>query len=339
MRFWNAVLTFLTLIGCSGFGAGSIVPEITNLATTITDSLTANNKKIVAVADFTDLEGNVNILGRFIAEEVSIQLASSGKNISIIDRNQLKRLLAEKNISTTGVIDPNLSKQIGDISGAEAILTGSAYPTGGSLYVSVKIIDVATARIFAGASITVARNEVIDELIKTSFKIPETTRQAQKPTFSPQVKEASNFIFILEEVTMDGNTMNLGFTVKNSFKEPRYLTVNTIKGIDDTGRIYYPSGFSIGQNRARIGDEGKIMSANSENFDVYLTEYQQIKAKLTIRNISTKASVIGTLEMTVAPVNIMDKQTTFIRLEDDLSTIQFTNIPVLRNKDDSSFGN
>jgi hypothetical protein len=34
--------------------------------------------------------------------------------------------------------------------------------------------------------------------------------------------------------------------------------------------------------------------------------------------------------MTIAPVTIMDSRGTFMRLEDDPSTIQFTNLPVKR---------
>lgn len=317
---------------------GSVIPEITNLATTVSESVVANNKKIVAVTDFTDLEGNVNLLGRFIAEEVSIVLASQKKNITVIDRNQLKKMLGEKNISTTGVIDPGFAKQIGSISGAEVILTGTAYPVTGGLYISVKLIDINSARIFGGESITVARSQAIEDLIKISFNIQEPAQKVQKVAFTPQIKEASDFIFILKEAVMDGNTMILNLEIKNNINEVRYLNVDSMKAIDDNGRIYYPSSFSVGPIRASIGDAGKIQSTSggkiSENFDVRFREYQQIKAQITLRNISPVSKLIGVFEMAVAVVNIADNLGTFLRQEDELSKVQFTNITVLREKND-----
>ena len=337
------VLAFLALVWLipACYAAGPVIREISSIAKTVCDSLNANKKMIVAVTDFTDLEGNVNVLGRFLAEEISISLASGEKNITIIDRNQLKKALAEKSISTTGIIDPGFAKQIGRISGAEVILTGSAYPVADSLYVSVKAIDVDTAKIFAGMSTTIERNQILDDLIKISFKIDETSKQPQKISFTPQVKEAYDFILILKESAMDGNTISLGFEVKNNLDEARFLTIDSVRAIDDTGKVYYPSSLTAGQLRAYIGESGKIQSVNrgivSDNFDIWLRENQQIRIQITMRNISQKAKQIGFLEMTVAPVKIMDSQGTHIRLEDDLATIQFTNIPIIREKDGSKY--
>lgn len=334
------IFQLIFLIVSISYAGNTVIPEIPSIAKTIYDSLEINKKKIVAITDFTDLEGNINPLGRFLAEEISISLTSSGKEISIIDRNQIKKMLADKGISTTGVIDPGFAKQIGKFSGAEVIITGSAYPVSDSLYLSVKVIDVETARIFAGTSTTIKRSQVIDELISVSFKIPEIVQPTvQKTSFTPQVKESYDFVFILKEAKMSENTMTLNFEIKNNSEQARYLTIDSIKAIDDNGRIYYPSSLVVGQSRAYIGNSGKIQSVNkgivSENFDVWLERYQQIKAQITLRNISTRAKTIGFLEMTVASVNIMDNLGTFMRLEDDLSSIQFTNIPVIRERDGS----
>ncbi|MCM8821366.1 MAG: FlgO family outer membrane protein [Candidatus Omnitrophica bacterium] len=332
--FWALQILILYASICQA--ANPVVAEIASIAKAITGLLTENKIKILAITDFTDLEGNVNILGRFLAEEISISLASSEKEITIIDRNQLKKMLVEKQISQSAVIDPGIAKQIARISGAEAILTGSAYPAGSSLYVSVKAIDVNTARIFAGASTTIEKNPLIDDLIRISFKIPEIAKPVQKIPFVSQVKEAYDFVLILQEPVMDGSTMVLNFDVRNNSNQARYITVDSIRAIDDTGKIYYPSSFILGGIKARIGESGKIQSISagkaSENFDVWVRENQQIKAQITLRNISQSAKSLGFLEMTIAPVQITDQHGTYLRQEDDLSSLQFTNIPVIREK-------
>ena len=47
--------------------------EIKGISSTITESIAKSGKKTIAVVDFTDLQGNVTELGRFIAEELSVQ--------------------------------------------------------------------------------------------------------------------------------------------------------------------------------------------------------------------------------------------------------------------------
>ena len=45
--------------------------QLKQLAAQLADSISKSGKKTVAVADFTDLDGNVTELGRFLAEETS----------------------------------------------------------------------------------------------------------------------------------------------------------------------------------------------------------------------------------------------------------------------------
>lgn len=316
--------------------------KIRSISSNIAESISSSNKKVVAVVDFTDLEGNVNILGRFLAEEITVAVAQEGKDINIIDRLQLRKMLAEKNISSQGIIDSAFAKHIGQISGAQAIITGTAYPVSDSVYLSVKLIDIESAKIYAAGSLLLSRTSVLDDLIKASFKTEEPKESTAKPIrkqFSPQVREAANFVFVLSEVSFENNVLVLNFNIRNASDEARYLTIDSVRAFDDNGREYFPSSFVAGRLRAFIGKKGKIQFSDgkdiSDNFDVLLQENQEIKTQISFRNISSKASVIGSLEMTIAPVLIMNRLGTFIRLEDDLSTIQFINIDIPDSKNGS----
>src|SRR5437899_296918 len=50
-------------------------------------------KKTVAVVDFTDLQGNVTELGRYLAEEFSTALVEEPRSFDVIDRIHLKVIL------------------------------------------------------------------------------------------------------------------------------------------------------------------------------------------------------------------------------------------------------
>jgi len=73
--------------------------EIKGMSSSIAASITQAGKRTVAVVDFTDLQGNITELGRFIAEELSIDLTNTARGFVIIDRTHLKKLLNEHKFS------------------------------------------------------------------------------------------------------------------------------------------------------------------------------------------------------------------------------------------------
>ena len=59
--------------------AGTYEEELQGLSLKIAKNIERSGKRTVAVVNFTDLQGNVTELGRFIAEELSANLVSLKK--------------------------------------------------------------------------------------------------------------------------------------------------------------------------------------------------------------------------------------------------------------------
>lgn len=76
--------------------------EINTLSESMAEKIAASGQKTIAVVDFTDLQGNVTELGRFLAEEFSAALVNTGKGFEVIDRVHLKSILKEHKLSPTG---------------------------------------------------------------------------------------------------------------------------------------------------------------------------------------------------------------------------------------------
>lgn len=81
------VFCLVTVCNSSAYEA-----EIKKLSSTMAEKIAATKKAKVAVVDFTDLQGDVTELGRFIAEEFSVALASAGKGFKVVDRTHLKTI-------------------------------------------------------------------------------------------------------------------------------------------------------------------------------------------------------------------------------------------------------
>ena len=119
-------------VASSGF---AYEKEIKALSVTMSEKVAKAGKKNIAVADFTDLQGNTTELGRFLAEELSSNLAEDGKGFEIVDRNNLRSILNEHKFSMSGLVDPKTIKELGRIAGVDAIVTGTITPFGDSVRV------------------------------------------------------------------------------------------------------------------------------------------------------------------------------------------------------------
>lgn len=147
--------------------AGTYDTEMVKMATTIVASFDQKQQvKTIAVLDFTDLQGTVTELGKFLAEELSSDLVMGQKRFDVVDRANLKRLLDENRLSRSGLVDPEAIKRLGKMAGADALVTGTVTPMGNSLRVSARIINTETARIVGAAQANIDKTPEISELLR-----------------------------------------------------------------------------------------------------------------------------------------------------------------------------
>lgn len=182
--------------------------EISNLSTTMAAKIAKAGKKTIAVVDFTDLQGNVTELGRFLAEELSITLSESEKGFEIVDRTHLKAILQENKLSTTGLMDPQVARKLGQIAGVDALITGTITPFGDSIRVSAKVLDTVTAKIISASAANIAKTKAIEELLARGVESPQLSSQ-QVPAAgyvpsasSPKSKKVGDLIITMKNVVV-----------------------------------------------------------------------------------------------------------------------------------------
>jgi hypothetical protein len=130
-------------------------------------------KKRVAVVDFTDLQGNVTELGRFLAEEMSGALVNEAGGFRVVDRTHLKAILQEHKLAATGLIDPETARRLGKIAGVDTLVTGTiASAFGETVRVMIKALDVTTAEIIGQFTADIPKTEAIQRLLSQSIAMP-----------------------------------------------------------------------------------------------------------------------------------------------------------------------
>ncbi|GEM_PF-870328 len=145
--------------------ASAFAQDMKAVSASLASRIAASGRKTVAVIDFTDLQGNVTELGRFLAEELSVDLVNDAKGFEVIDRTHLKSILQEHKLATTGLIDPKTARKLGQIAGVDALVTGTITPLGDSVRLSAKVLDTTTARMFAASTVEIPRTKAIEDLL------------------------------------------------------------------------------------------------------------------------------------------------------------------------------
>lgn len=160
--------------------------EIKALSSTMAENISKVGMKKIAVVDFVDLQENITELGRFIAEEFSVALAGSRKGFRVVDRAHLKAILKEHKLAITGLIDPTTAKKLGQISGADALVTGTITPFGDSVRLAVKVLDTATGDVIDASSADIAKTKAIEDLLGRGIESTAQTGREVGKGYTPK---------------------------------------------------------------------------------------------------------------------------------------------------------
>ncbi len=161
-RLISALLAFcFTTLGT--VRAQTLNQEMSVLADKLSKALVAQRFKSVAAVDFTDLQGQPTELGRFLSERLAVEIVSMA-GVSMVDRANIKSILAEHKLTEEGLVNPANAKKLGEFAGVDAILIGNVTALDG-IELMVKAISTDSARIVAAGRITFPKTSDIQQLL------------------------------------------------------------------------------------------------------------------------------------------------------------------------------
>lgn len=138
--------------------------ELSDMAEKLATQIKEHAKKKVTVIDFTDLEGGSSELGRYVADQLTVNLVIGKRDFSVLDRANLKTILAEHKLTATGLVDPENAKKLGMFAGVDALILGNIVPIDHDIQLTAKIITTDTAEIVGAARATFRTNDAIEQL-------------------------------------------------------------------------------------------------------------------------------------------------------------------------------
>jgi TolB-like protein len=127
----------------------------------------------VAVLPFRERDRNVKELGDQVTDLLCATL-SAEPSVQLLERADLDKSLSESELSLSGAVAPDQALQVGRLSGAKILVTGSVMQIGQNLHLVAKIIGTETSRVLgetvkgdAGAELDALVTELAGKVVKT----------------------------------------------------------------------------------------------------------------------------------------------------------------------------
>ena len=278
-KITSSIIVSLILLSSSSFGASNLKEGVKEVGASIAEGMVKEGKKKIAIVEFSDLNDNVNDLGRFLAEKLINELIQNkgDKGYEIVERRQLNKVLKQLKLSSSGLLDPKSMKEVGKILNVDSIVTGSLTDLGNDIDVNARIISVESAKIIAVASTTIPKVGSVATLMgQNSVKVANNNTSSQSTTTHQTSKQSKKekYSFENDEIFVKVTKAKkypfgvawhtiLNVTIQNKTDKTLILKTSKKKNIlsDDDGMIwtsYNDSLFDKGE--VKIPPHRKVIS-------------------------------------------------------------------------------
>ncbi|MFA6287467.1 MAG: FlgO family outer membrane protein [Opitutaceae bacterium] len=288
----------------NGYAAAGYEQEITTVSHSVSVAVTKAEKKKISVLDFTDLQGRPSELGRFLAEELSVTLVMEAKGFSVLDRANLKSILAEHKLTSEGLVNPENAKKLGQFAGVDAIVLGNITSLKDELVISIKIIATDTAEIVGAARAKILKTAEIQQLLETGItenngagSLSQLGGESEKKEFSipNKIQKLSDFnVELVSFRVIKGNVIFSALGITNTNKQTpilvgansewdsQYGQLVRAKVVDDGGNVIQRAkvdGIYIFGNNGFAGIQQRISMSKWSNVDGYDWVSSMVKIK------------------------------------------------------------
>lgn len=118
----------------------------------------------VAVLPFQERGREAAELGAQVSDLLFVGLVTN-PNLYLVEREDVKKLFEEQELNLSGLVSPQQATQVGHLTGAKVLVTGSVIVNGDNLYLVAKVIGTETSRVL-GASAKGRLDGNLDTLVE-----------------------------------------------------------------------------------------------------------------------------------------------------------------------------
>ncbi len=146
-----------------------LVQILTNTYTTDIDSTLIDSTYIIPLRTFNVAIMSFDNIGPDAEEmkagetvsEILTSTFTQKDNIILTERRRIADIIEEMKLSASGIVSAETALQVGELAGAEIMVTGSIVHAGQYFDINARILDVSTAKILGAIFLEIPDNEII----------------------------------------------------------------------------------------------------------------------------------------------------------------------------------
>ncbi|HBC86686.1 MAG TPA: hypothetical protein DCZ94_07020 [Lentisphaeria bacterium] len=252
----------------------------------------------VAVLPFTESGTGVAGLGEQAANILFAKM-SANPNIWMVERTDLDKILKEAELNISGAVNPGQAIQIGQLTGAKILLTGSVFKVKDKTFLVAKVISTETSRVLGKS---VDGTDALDALAtKLAGEVNETISKDAKKLM-PEIRERKDLIADLKKAVGDGKKPKVYVKI-----EERHVGSVTIDPAAETEMqaICKELGFEVTtiENDAELTIKGEGFS----EFAGRRGNLVSIKSRLEVKVVDKAGNVVAVDKQTTAEVDLAEQ--------------------------------
>ncbi|MDA0281826.1 MAG: hypothetical protein O3B13_22415 [Planctomycetota bacterium] len=184
-----------------------ILCSATLIAAFMTSSILAQKKDKaeftvypVAMFPFSERGRDAAELGNKVTDLLFANLVTN-PDMYLVEREEIDKLFTEQELNRSGLINPDQATQIGYLTGAKILVTGSVLVVGDKMYLVAKIIGTETSRVL-GASVKGAVDDELDELVEElAMNVASTISERAKDLVAKPVTKEDRLAALVKSMS------------------------------------------------------------------------------------------------------------------------------------------
>lgn len=291
----------------------------------------------VAVVMFQDRGGKDNkLMGAKVTDLLFAELVAKPE-MFLVDREELSKVLTEQELNQSGAVNPELAIQIGQLTGAKVLVTGSVVQVESNLYLVAKIIGTETTRVL-GASVKGKADDELGRMVeKLASAIAETITTKSDQLIAKTVKKEDR-LAALQKALGDKKRPSVVVSVRE-----RHVTQGVIDPAAQTELEWYAKETDFPVVDRQEGDKSDadilLVGEGFSEFGGRFGNLASVKARLEVKAIDRRTGrVLAVDRQTTVTLDLTEQVAGKTALQDAAAKVAERLLPKLVNPEGEKKG-